>query len=229
MTVTTICSRWALSVEWHPACPSHFPMHLMLDTFPIPEAQSTSAILRRMDAAAVPDETLMRRYVAGDVAAFEALYSRHESALWRYLVRCSGHRAEADELMQEVWFSVAREAPGFDPSRQFTTWLYAIARHRSIDRHRSARRTESLDAAEHIADPGSPSPAQEAERAEEGHAILVALAKLPPEQREAFVLQADSGLSVEDIATVTGTSFETAKSRLRYARDKLKALLRDYA
>jgi RNA polymerase sigma-70 factor (ECF subfamily) len=55
------------------------------------------------------------------------------------------------------------------------------------------------------------------------------LNQLPTLQREAFVLQADCGLGLEEIATITGTSFETAKSRLRYARDKLKALLRDYA
>jgi len=171
----------------------------------------------------------MRRYVAGDVAAFEALYSRHESPLWRYLLRYGGQRAEAEELMQEVWFSVAREAAGFDPARKFTTWLYAIARHRAIDRHRIARRTDSLEKPEEWADPFSPSPPQEAEQAQQGQAILAALERLPPEQREVFVLQAESGLSVEEIAEVTGTSFETAKSRLRYARDKLKALLRDYA
>lgn len=70
---------------------------------------------------------------------------------------------------------------------------------------------------------------QHAEQLDQGQAILAALAILPAEQREAFVLQAESGMSVEQIASVTGTSFETAKSRLRYARDKLKALLRDYA
>ena len=83
--------------------------------------------------------------------------------------------------------------------------------------------------AAHLADEASPSPLAASERLDQGQAILAALDRLPPEQREAFVLQAEGDLSVEDIARVTGTTFETAKSRLRYARDKLKALLRDHA
>ena len=56
-----------------------------------------------------------------------------------------------------------------------------------------------------------------------------ALQRLPGEQREAFVLQAEGGLSVQEIAVICGTTFETAKSRLRYAREKLRVLLQEYA
>lgn len=191
-----------------------------------------------MDAATEPDEALVARYAAGDVAAFEALYARHELPLWRYVLRQCGERGSAEELVQEVWFTVTREAQRFRPDGRFTAWLYTLARHRVIDRHRSARRHESLDAArgedgtslgETLADERAIPPPDASERAEQGAAILAALSRLPPEQREAFVLQAEAGLSVGEIATITGTSFETAKSRLRYARDKLKALLRDHA
>jgi RNA polymerase sigma factor (sigma-70 family) len=191
-----------------------------------------------MDAAATADETLLTRYAAGDVAAFEELYARHELPLWRYILRLCGNRATAEELMQEAWFAVAREAPRFKPGAKFTAWLYTIARNRVIDRHRTTRRHESFDAAgadteaplsETLADADAALPPQQAEQAEQGAAIMRALERLPAEQREAFVLQAESGMSVEEIASVTGTTFETAKSRLRYARDKLKALLRDYA
>lgn len=191
-----------------------------------------------MDASATSDETLLLRYATGDVAAFDELYARHELPLWRYLLRLSGNRATAEELMQEAWFAVAREAPRFKTGARFAAWLYTIARNRVIDRHRTTRRHASLDEpaadtglslVEQLADASAPLPAQQAEQAEQGLAILAALARLPAEQREAFVLQAESGMSVEEIATVTGTTFETAKSRLRYARDKLKALLGDHA
>ncbi|MGC4030064.1 MAG: sigma-70 family RNA polymerase sigma factor [Steroidobacteraceae bacterium] len=191
-----------------------------------------------MDAAAEPDEALVARYAAGDVAAFEMLYARHELPLWRYLLRQCGDHGAAEELMQEVWFTVTREAPRFRPQGRFTAWLYTLARHRLIDRHRTTHHHRSLDTAdtadgstlgELLADECAPSPLEESQRAEQGEAILAALARLPAEQREAFVLQAESGMSVEEIATVTGTPFETAKSRLRYARDRLKALLRDHA
>jgi RNA polymerase sigma-70 factor (ECF subfamily) len=200
-------------------------------------------IMPRMSSAAtsyptLSDEALLTRYAAGDVAAFEPLYERHELPLWRYLVRQCRERATAEEVMQEVWFAVAREAVQFRADAKFTPWLYTIARHRVIDRHRAEHPAQSLDAvsgdddeplAARLADERSPSPLQASEQLEQGQAILAALDQLPPEQREAFVLQADAGLSVEDIAGITGTTFETAKSRLRYARDKLKALLRDHA
>jgi RNA polymerase sigma-70 factor (ECF subfamily) len=88
---------------------------------------------------------------------------------------------------------------------------------------------DSPPLSEQLADANSPSPPGQTEQAEQGAAILAALARLPAEQREVFVLQAEAGMSIEEIATVTGTTFETAKSRLRYAREKLKALLQDYA
>jgi RNA polymerase sigma-70 factor (ECF subfamily) len=191
----------------------------------------------RMSSAAISDEALVAGYAAGDVAAFEQLYARHELPLWRYLLRQCRDRAVAEELTQEVWFAVTREAPRFRNDGRFVPWLYTIARHRVIDRHRAERPALSLDVAGEddeplgmqIEDQYSPSPLAASEQMEQGHAILAALDHLPPEQREAFVLQADSDLSVEDIALVTGTTFETAKSRLRYARDKLKALLREHA
>jgi RNA polymerase sigma factor (sigma-70 family) len=195
------------------------------------------AIMLRMNSAAASDEALVARYAAGDVAAFGELYSRHELPLWRCLLRQCRDRGTAEELMQEVWFAVTREAPKFRADGRFLPWLYTIARNRVIDRHRAEHATESLDAAvedgeplaARLADEDSPSPALLSERREQGQAILIALKRLPHEQREAFVLQTEAELSVEDIARVTGTTFETAKSRLRYARDRLKALLRDHA
>jgi RNA polymerase sigma-70 factor (ECF subfamily) len=196
------------------------------------------AIRPRRNSAAPSYETLVARYAAGVVAAFAALYDRHELPLWRFLVRLCRDRATAEDLMQETWFAVTREAGRFRPDGRFAPWLYTIARHRVIDRHRASRPTESLDAtgtgddeplAARLADETSPSPLAATERQDQGQAILTALNRLPPEQREAFVLQAEGDLSVEDIARVTGTTFETAKSRLRYARDKLKALLQDHA
>ena len=62
------------------------------------------------------DEPLMRAYAAGDASAFETLYDRHQLRLWRYLLRSVGDAATADELAQDVWLRVAREAPRYTPS-----------------------------------------------------------------------------------------------------------------
>jgi RNA polymerase sigma-70 factor (ECF subfamily) len=202
----------------------------------MPRMRSPGDGLRGPDVAS--DEALITRYATGDVAAFDQLYARHELPVWRFLLRQCRQRATAEELHQETWLAVAREAPRFRADARFATWLYAIARHRLIDRLRATKPQVSLDAAvgengepamHSLRDEQTPTPAESAERLEQGEAILAALAHLPAEQREAFLLQAEGGLSVEEIATATGTGFETAKSRLRYARDRLKQMLRDYA
>jgi len=179
----------------------------------------------------------MGRYARGDVAAFEILYRRHEMRVWRYLERNVSNRATADELMQEVWFGVAREAPRYQPTARFTTWLFTIAHHRLIDLMRTSRRLVSLETLGHeaplvveqlTADP-SASPLAAAVAQDQVSAVVRALASLPSEQRQAFLLQVEGGLGVEEIASITDSSFETTKSRLRYARTKLRELLKEYA
>jgi len=183
------------------------------------------------------DEILMARYGRGDAAAFEMLYRRHEMRVWRYLERNVGNRATADELMQEVWFAVARDAARYEPSARFTTWLFTIAHNRMIDSIRASRRHTSLDEvgydAEAVvqqltADP-SAGPFGEAVASDQARALIESIEKLPGEQREAFLLQVEGDLSVEEIASITHSSFETTKSRLRYARTKLRELLKEHA
>lgn len=182
------------------------------------------------------DEALIARYAGGDVDAFEQLYRRHELRVWRYLQRNVRNHATADELLQEVWFAVARDAPRYSPSSRFTSWLFAIAHHRMIDYVRSHRQHTSLDslpeggtvASTLVADPRS-GPLAAAASQYDAEAILRAVSSLPSEQRDAFLLQVEGDLSVEEIAAITTTSFETAKSRLRYARSKLRELLKEYA
>jgi RNA polymerase sigma-70 factor (ECF subfamily) len=179
----------------------------------------------------------MVRYARGDAAAFESLYRRHEMRIWHYLERTVGNRATADELMQEVWFAVARDAPRYEPSARFTTWLFTIAHNRMIDSIRTSRRHASLETlgyeAESVvrqltADP-SAGPLAAAVARDQAGALLRAIEQLPREQREAFLLQVEGDLNVEEIAEITGCSFETTKSRLRYARTKLRELLKEYA
>jgi RNA polymerase sigma-70 factor (ECF subfamily) len=183
------------------------------------------------------DETLMVRYRGGDAAAFELLYRRHEMRIWHYLKRNVGNRAIADELMQEVWFAVARDAVRYEPSARFTTWLFTIAHNRMIDSIRKNRRQADAEtvsyetdseAARVIADPGM-GPLAAAVAQDQAEAILTAVETLPDEQRSAFLLQVECELSVEEIAEITHSSFETTKSRLRYARAKLRDLLEEYA
>lgn len=189
-----------------------------------------------MRAVEDSDESLMARFARGEAAAFDVLYRRHEMRIWRYLNRHVGNRECANELMQEVWFAVARDAPRYRPTAKFTTWLFTLAHNRMVDYFRSRRPQESLDslgvdAAEVVRNtpPQAGEPFAAAVAGEQAAALLDALRQLPADQREVFVLQIEGDLSVDEIACITGSAFETTKSRLRYARSKLRELLKEYA
>jgi RNA polymerase sigma factor (sigma-70 family) len=186
------------------------------------------------------DEDLMARFARGDADAFEKLYRRHELRVFRYLHRNLRNEAGANDLMQEVWFAVVRNAVSYQPTAKFTTWLFTIAHNRMVDMIRATSRLQSLDAGDTAGVDGSSlldslaadpklEPPAEVQSQHEAAALLDAVAQLPPEQRSAFLLQAEGELSVEEIAAATGSSFETVKSRLRYARAKLRQLLWEYA
>src|SRR3984957_4134720 len=186
------------------------------------------------------DEDLMARFARGDADAFEVLYRRHELRVFRYLHRNLRNEAGANDLMQEVWFAVVRNAVSYQPTAKFTTWLFTIAHNRMVDMIRATSRLQSLDAGDTAAVDGSSlldslaadpklEPPAEVQSQHEAAALLNAVAQLPPEQRSAFLLQAEGELSVEEIAAATGSSFETVKSRLRYVRAKLRQLLWEYA
>lgn len=186
------------------------------------------------EAAPTPDDAgLMQAYAGGDVRAFEQLYDRHALALWRYVYRSVGDRAVADELVQDVWFGVVRQAPRYEPRARFRTWLFTLAHHRLVDHWRALHRHASLDAedeggqrlADTLAADSGFGPVRQLQSREQAQALLDALTGLPDVQREAFLLQAEGGMSVAEIARATGVNPETAKSRLRYARARLRLTL----
>ena len=183
------------------------------------------------------DEALMLAYARGQSTAFDVLYGRHRTHVYRYLLRHCGERAVADELMQDVWIRVIRARHEYAPTARFTTWLYTLAHHRLIDHWRASglRSASSIDA-EDSDDEGTAieilaSRADEPERRAANHEMAerlqVALHALPLSQRDAFLLQHESGLSLAEIAAVSNVGVETVKSRLRYAIAKLRESLRD--
>ncbi len=155
------------------------------------------------------DGSLLARHAQGDAEAFELLYRRHEMRTWRYLERNAGNRASADELQQEVWFAVSKDAPRFEPKRRFSAWLFAIAYKRLGD--------STVMSAE-------PSPAAAATR-DQATALTRALGQLPHELRDAYLLQMEGELTTAEIAAITSSSLETIKTRLHLARTKLREQL----
>ena len=177
------------------------------------------------------DEQLMLDWRAGATAAFEQLYARHKGGVLRYLLRQTGKREWAEELFQDVWLNVVNARAGYAARARFSAWLYSIAHNRLMDHFRAYSRAHLVsyaDADGYVeAQPTSvhEQPERRLERKQDALVLLRLLEALPVAQREAFVLQQEGELSVEEIAAVTGVNRETAKSRLRYALAKLRAEL----
>ena len=174
------------------------------------------------------DSALMLRYCDGDTGAFETLYRRHNDALYRYLLRLCKHRATAEDVFQEVWGKIIKARASYRPTAKFTTFMYRVAHNCFIDHVRRNKRhanTAEFEPDLH-SDPGE-SPETATERSLARERLAAALQDLPDEQRDAYLLHEEGGLSIDDIAAVTGSNRETAKSRLRYAVNKLRAAIEE--
>ena len=177
-------------------------------------------------AHAPDDSALMLRYRDGDVTAFETLYRRHKDPVYRYLLRLSGHNETAEDVFQEVWGKIVKARASYRPTAKFTTFLYRVAHNCFIDHvRRNKRHAGSMSLEPELHPDTGESPETATERSLARERLEAALADLPEEQRDAFLLYEEGGLSVDQIAAVTGCNRETAKSRLRYAVKKLRVAI----
>jgi RNA polymerase sigma-70 factor (ECF subfamily) len=188
-------------------------------------------------AADQTDEGLMRRFQRGEARAFETLMLRHRTPIFAFLLRLTGERTRAEDLAQETFLRLVKGATAWEPRAAVRTWLFTIARNLATDaaRRSALRATESLDApALHGDGPRHPAPAasgpapdEAAEAVELRSRLEAALAALPAEQREVFLLREHAGLSFAEVAAATGSNENTVKSRMRYAllalRERLAA------
>ncbi|MGI9302244.1 MAG: RNA polymerase sigma factor [Gammaproteobacteria bacterium] len=183
-----------------------------------------------MDALAT-DEVLMQRYRDGDADAFEILYARHKDSVYRYLLRQCGNPSTAEELMQDVWMGLIRSRDRYEIKARFTTWLYRMAHNRLIDYYRKQKPAMVLEfeASESQGEVpptgGIALPDNEFAFHQLAKRLLEALDDLPLAQREAFLLREEAGLDLHQAAEVSGVPLEAAKSRLRYAVNKLRTVL----
>ena len=180
------------------------------------------------------DEDLMLAYARGSIEAFDTLYRRHKGPLYRYLVRQCRDAAAAEELFQDIWANLVRSRASYTVTARFTTYLYRLAHNRLIDHYRRAAPASlaSFDDEDaslpELAAPAHEQPDTAYDSKSRAARLLELLRELPEAQREAFVLQHESGMSVEEIAEATGVNRETAKSRLRYAMAKLRAGMHEW-
>lgn len=170
------------------------------------------------------DEELMLRFQRGDAAAFETLYRRYRNPLMGFLRRHTGDSVLAEELFQDLWTAIIRRIGEYRIESSFRTYLYHNARNRLVDVYRRSRDTVAIETVEDEL-PASTPVDEQADSERRHRRLMQAVDDLPEEQREAFLLKEEAGLSLAELAEATGVNTETAKSRLRYAFKKLRSVL----
>lgn len=181
----------------------------------------------------------MMAYQAGDVDAFEELFSRYQPRLFQYLRHLLGDPAQAEDVVQTLFLRIHRARATYRPRAQFSTWVYTIARNLVRDvwaRKTVEKRHEVINTA--TREEGTLSAAEmDSMTAHTPEALLLqkqtvaplqqALLALPPEAREVIVLSKFEGLSFAQIAAILGCSVSAAKVRAFRALKALQTILQE--
>jgi RNA polymerase sigma-70 factor, ECF subfamily len=172
-------------------------------------------------------DTLMKSLqVDGSEQTLRALYRTYSGELYGFAVNCLGDRGLAEELVQDVFTRVWRNADRFDPERAtFRTWLYGIARNAVIDFNR--RRSVRPQLAGHERDDDPQALTDSIEQAVLRWQVTEALERLTPEHREVIRLAHFQGLTLREVAERTGLPLGTVKSRASYALRGLRLSLEE--
>ena len=189
------------------------------------------------------DEGLMLRYQKGEVRAFEVLLTRHRKPVFNFILRYVGEPAQAEDLLQEVFLRLIKSADGYQKQAKFTTWLYTIARNLCVDNSRRGkhRKAYSLDMPMDtdggkegatlldVVPDKSPGTDRKVQSKELHGRLHAAIGKLAEDQREVFLMREFLDMPFREIAEVVGCPENTVKSRMRYALEKLREELEEYA
>ncbi len=183
----------------------------------------------RPAAAAQPsapgDDELMARTAAGEEAAFRLLVDRWERDVLAFLVHMTGSRDDAEDLAQETFVRVFRQAGSYRAEGRFRSWLLRIAGNLARSRHRRRRILKwlPLDLERHNVAAATPPADRGLEAEQEAAAVRAAIARLPERQRQALVLHRFQGLRYVEVAEAMGTSLAGVESLIQRALAGLRA------
>jgi len=189
----------------------------------------------RVSATHLEDAQLMASINRGDASALEQLYDRHGSAVLAICLRILRDRAEAEEVLEEVFWEIWARRDRYDPERaQPFTYLMTMARSRALDRLRFRRRRAGvwmeIGAIEQMGDAGAAGsgadPFEDASATQRRSAIERALGELPPPHRRAVEMNFFEGLSHREISERLGDPLGTVKTRIRQGLLALRKTLR---
>lgn len=185
------------------------------------------------------NEALMLRFRDGETRAFEILLQRHQRSIHDFILRSVGtyNTAVAEDLTQETFLRVVKQASTYEQRAKFTTWLFTLARNLCIDhsrrmKHRRARSLDQQDDEGHSLLDRTANKDLAVDRrvisSQLQQRLMQAIDSLPDDQREVFLLREHADLGFKEIAEVVGINENTVKSRMRYALDKLRTELKDF-
>lgn len=165
------------------------------------------------------DEELLTAVRSGDISAFDTLYARYQGRLFGYIRRVVGDAEPAEDLFQDVFFTVLADA-SFDPERgRFGAWLFTVARNRCLQLH---RQTQQRGAKEHLVDTTPPQPIDPEATVDRQRQVRAAMAALTEPQRQLLLLKQVGELTYREIAAALGVAEGTIKSRLHDATRALR-------
>jgi RNA polymerase sigma-70 factor, ECF subfamily len=182
------------------------------------------------------DEVLMLRYKDGDLVAFEVLLAKYQQPLFAFTYKFCNDYHQAQDLVQEVFLRLIKAAKNYEPRAKFSTYLYTFAHNICIDHLRRNKKRKHVSLSDPI-DPENgltvedtmesddPGPEKELHQKTFEKALGEAVDELPPDQREVFLLREQMNLPFDEIARVVGCLPSTAKSRMRYALQSIRAKL----
>jgi RNA polymerase sigma-70 factor (ECF subfamily) len=182
------------------------------------------------------DEVLMLRYKEGDLEAFEILLERYQQPLFTFVLRFCNDYHQAEDLVQEVFLRLIKSAKTYEPKAKFSTYIYTFAHNICVDNFRRGkkRKTTSLSqpidveqdlTLEDTVKDERANPEKDYRQKSLEKALQEAVAELPEEQREVFLLREQMNLPFDEIARVVGCLPSTAKSRMRYALQSIRGKL----
>ena len=200
----------------------------MLNVFSRPK--SAVAAVGSVTAAAAQhssDETLIERIAAGDKLAMQALFGRHRTGTYRWLLRMVHNKALAEDLLSEVFLDVWRQADRFEERSSVSTWLMSIARFKALSARRRRTECELTEETEGTLVDTANGPEAALQEKNRSELLREALTQLSPEHREIIDLVYYHEKSISECAEILGIPAATVKTRMFYARKRLAELVKD--
>lgn len=169
------------------------------------------------------DEELVQAYRDGNSSAFDALFERHRSRVFQFVLRMMGNRAEAEEVFQDIFLRVHRKLYRYESQERFGAWLFAVANRMCLDALRKRKRERWLSFGDKIADPvASNDPERELYENQIKVKMMREVEKLETNVKQVFLLRIEGNLMFREIAEVLDIPLNTALARYHQAVSRLK-------